>query len=385
MTTALHQWWTLKKISPEIQELNQVPLLGSAPPFDWQKFSSLLTESLGAQPLSIYPTNPGWRTKEELTLGLGQDLVVLSVDLTPLGASAYWLMSRQDISKLTSLLFSKESNDSLLSSDLLQEGFYRYVLLQILDAATSIDPLQTFTPILHEEAPLPEDKAFCMDLVLQCGAQACSGRLLIPNELRLHWMRHFNQQNLSSISPRLLRTIELTLGIKTGSVLLRHEQWSKLKKGDVLLLDQGSYDPRHGEGIVSLTLGATPLFHLNIQKNSIHLLNYAFIYEDATDMSTHDEPPEDLPTEDEITLQDETPEEEAESVGIKETPVYITVELARVRMPLEKLMQLEPGNLLELPIDPDQDVTLSVGGQKVGKAELVYLGERLGVRIMQLG
>ncbi|MCC6127583.1 MAG: FliM/FliN family flagellar motor switch protein, partial [Chlamydiae bacterium] len=61
------------------------------------------------------------------------------------------------------------------------------------------------------------------------------------------------------------------------------------------------------------------------------------------------------------------------------------VELARLKMTLERLTQLAPGNVLELPIETDQIVILSVGGKKIGKAELVYLGENLGVRILELG
>ena len=136
---------------------------------------------------------------------------------------------------------------------------------------------------------------------------------------------------------------------------------------------------------------------MKIEKNKIHLLNFAFTYEDATDMTTNN-PPEDDMLEDDIpeddvedtdlseeTQETLTPEEEAESVGIKETPMFITVELARLRMTLEKLMQLAPGNFLELPIQSDQGMVLTVNGQKIGKAELVYLGENLGVRITELG
>jgi flagellar motor switch protein FliN/FliY len=61
------------------------------------------------------------------------------------------------------------------------------------------------------------------------------------------------------------------------------------------------------------------------------------------------------------------------------------VELARLKITLDKLMSLNPGNLLELPIHPDQGVTLTIHGQKVGKGELVYLGEVLGVRILEIG
>ncbi|HEV7737332.1 MAG TPA: FliM/FliN family flagellar motor switch protein, partial [Chlamydiales bacterium] len=69
----------------------------------------------------------------------------------------------------------------------------------------------------------------------------------------------------------------------------------------------------------------------------------------------------------------------------KELPMNVTVELARLRITLEKLIQLVPGNMIELPIQPDQPVHLTVNGQVIGKAELVQLGETLGIRILEIG
>ena len=77
--------------------------------------------------------------------------------------------------------------------------------------------------------------------------------------------------------------------------------------------------------------------------------------------------------------------EEGEAIALKELPIYVTVELARLKISLDKLMHLNPGNMLELPIHPNQSVTLTINGQKVGRAELVYLGETLGLRILELG
>jgi flagellar motor switch protein FliN/FliY len=76
---------------------------------------------------------------------------------------------------------------------------------------------------------------------------------------------------------------------------------------------------------------------------------------------------------------------EEEAVALKKLPILVTVELARLHITLEKLMQLAPGNLIDLPVHPDQAVKLTVNGQVVGQAELVHLGETLGLRILSLG
>ena len=77
--------------------------------------------------------------------------------------------------------------------------------------------------------------------------------------------------------------------------------------------------------------------------------------------------------------------EEGEVVALKELSLYVTVEIAKLKITLDELMHLNPGNTLELPVHPDQGVSLTVNGQKVGRAELVHLGEQLGLRILEIG
>lgn len=379
---SLQQLWTIRKIAPEIQELNEIPLFGPAPSFDWDQFASLIASRWDASSLSIAPKRQEWLLPDEIGKGLGGDATAFPIDIAPLGLSVYWIMPKQEIKKLTSWMLSKSSQTApMITSDFLQAGFYQYLLLEALDAASEMEPFQTLTPLLHEEASLPEEKTFCIDITIELQGKTCSGRLAIPNNFRIRWKEHFETLNLQSVSPRLAQSIELPLILQTGSVLLHQSQWEKVKRGDFILLDRGSYDPKNGHGLATLNINNTPLFQLQIEDNKLHLLNFAFIYEDATDM-TSNTPSEEDSMEEEATLP---PEKEAESVSIKETPLHITVELARLQVTLEKLMQLTPGNTLELPIQPDQNVSLSVNGKKIGTAELVYLGERLGVRIIDLG
>lgn len=76
---------------------------------------------------------------------------------------------------------------------------------------------------------------------------------------------------------------------------------------------------------------------------------------------------------------------EEEVMAIKELPLTVVAEVARVRISLEKLMQLQPGNMLDLGTHPGQGVSLTVNGQCVGRAELIQLGDALGLRILEIG
>jgi flagellar motor switch protein FliN/FliY len=74
-----------------------------------------------------------------------------------------------------------------------------------------------------------------------------------------------------------------------------------------------------------------------------------------------------------------------ESSPLKNVPLKVTVELAKISLTLEKLTNLQPGNFLELPTSLENPVNLTVNGKKIGKGELISLGETLGIKILEMG
>jgi flagellar motor switch protein FliN/FliY len=69
----------------------------------------------------------------------------------------------------------------------------------------------------------------------------------------------------------------------------------------------------------------------------------------------------------------------------KEIPIHLCVEIARIKMSLDKVLALKPGNLIELLVSPQQGVTITANGKAVARGELLLLGEALGVKITELG
>ena len=78
-------------------------------------------------------------------------------------------------------------------------------------------------------------------------------------------------------------------------------------------------------------------------------------------------------------------ESSANPLTLEQVPLQIAVEIGRCQMALAKVMQLQPGNLLDLHVHPAEGVDLVVHGQCIGRGELVKLGELLGVRITEIG
>ncbi len=372
MTTAPLSW--IKRVSSEIPELRQVPLFGNAPGFDWKHLSSQLTSRFGVSGVTLSLKACRFQDAANASKGLGTNFLTIPVYLAPLGP-LYWMMSEMDFIKLTSFMM-KPSNGTSLTSEILQEGFYRFLILEALSVIQAMPPFANLTLQLSEEE-IPHEGGFCLDIEIGLNEKTCFGRLVIPREFRSQWVQHFSQTPSEYISTETAQRTYLTIGIKTGSVLIHQDEFKSIRPGDFVLLDKGSYDAHKGTGICMVMLQSTPLFNAKIKQNKIELIDYAFYYEENMEQSS--ETPE-LASE---TVQ-KLPAEEGETVALKELPLYITVEIARFKMTLDQLMHLTPGNTLELPIHPDQGVSLTVNGQKVGRAELIYLGEQLGLRILEI-
>jgi len=72
-------------------------------------------------------------------------------------------------------------------------------------------------------------------------------------------------------------------------------------------------------------------------------------------------------------------------IASSEIPLTIIVEIGRVRMNLNKLLELVPGNVLDLAVHTDSGVRLFTGGKCIATGELVALGETVGVKITKIG
>lgn len=370
----------VRRISSELKELDEVPLFGNSPPFDWERVSSLLSSRFGAAKFSLKAGPQEWRPAKEVKKGLGPNPSAIPLSASPLTGSLLWIMPQDDIGRLTSWMVNGKARPKALSSEVLQEGFYRYLLLEGLDAVQSLDAMQTLSLHLSDSEIEFESEAFCIDVEISYDQKSCWGRLAITPEFRRSWVHHFSEMPADYIPSETARSTMLVVGIKTGSVILHRSEWDKLKPGDFVLLDQGSYDARRQTGAATLRLGPTPLFNVKIKQNKVELLDYAFYYEDTMEQTAPGSAPQPAPGS-----PQQLPPAEGEVVAIKEMPLNVTVEIARLKITLDQLMHLNPGNLLELPIHPDQGVSLTINGQKVGRAELVYLGEALGIRILEIG
>lgn len=69
--------------------------------------------------------------------------------------------------------------------------------------------------------------------------------------------------------------------------------------------------------------------------------------------------------------------------SLEDIPLFISVEIGCIHLSIKKLMELAPGNVLELGIRPENGVDLVYHGKCIARGELLRIGDTLGVRIVE--
>lgn len=371
--TASYNW--LNKIDETIYQQDQIPLIAGFYPLDLNNLSETLSSFFQIENLTIELAETKWLDKEEIKKGFSNQI---AIDLTPLPHPAFLLIDEQEIKKFTSWAVSSSSSSKSLGSKGLYEGFFQFLLLKTLNYLDETGFFGDLSPKLIE-GTLPEN-ALCFDFKIKKEKSVLWTRLVLSTPFRHNWNAHFSKLSPISFSRDLAQVIDATLSLKIGSVFLSQTEFNTVSKGDFISLDKITYDPNTKKGFLIISLSNVPLFHAKIKESRIKILDYTLYNEVTTPMHN-----EENFEEGEETLQKVDTVAEKKPISLQDVPFEITVEIAKISMPLSHLKELQPGNFLELPVIPEQGVNLTINGNVIGKGELVFLGERLGVRVLELG
>ena len=69
---------------------------------------------------------------------------------------------------------------------------------------------------------------------------------------------------------------------------------------------------------------------------------------------------------------------------LMDVTVPITAEIGRTDLPLSEVLRLGPGSVIELDKSADEPVEILVNGKLLATAEVVVVGDRFGVRILDV-
>jgi len=405
--TAPYHW--IKRIEEALEERKAIPLW-STPLFPWDECVSRLRETLNFKEFTFFPHRTDWLASSDILAGFGNRPVIIPIDLSPLNQSAYWIMSREDVIKFASMTLTPESKMRGFSEFSLGESYYHFLSLELLAAIDQLHPFGALSIKRGRDLPLPDEKALCMDIQITLSDQILWGRLVCPASLHAAFKTHFAQSRPQLNTSQLAQNVEVSLRLEIGSSNLTLSKWKEIACGDLLLLDRCTFEPKTQRGSVTIVLEQTPLFSARLKDGDLKILDYVYYYEENTTMKNSHPGDEDeqreeefLANDEEMLLNDEVSDESLTTenshlwstksegngtlekmISDKEIPITLTVEIARLQITVEKLLQLQPGNLLNLAVHPNEGVYLTVQGKRVAKGELVHLGEALGVKILNI-
>ena len=421
----------IQEIEASLVELDEKPQFGLPALLDWEQLEKELQQLLNRPHIKLSHTLRGWVTADELFAGLGRETLPLSIELSPIKIPAFFVTDQQNLKELMAYVFGDDSNFFYESSYV--QGFYTYFaseMLRLIEKQKFSSPL---TPRLGPDIErirdkIGEESCFVIDISLSLDGKNFWGRLLLSANFRSAWKAYFSHLGPPPLSDEMKEKIMVAIGLEIAHTRLKMDEWKKVQKGDIVVLDHCSYDPTERKGSVVLTLNQKPVFRGRFKDEGIKITNYP-IYEEVSeamedepfeksiepddededlygdfgedddsefdeddddeDLFEELEPKEKEPTKEEAVKKPEvtklaSPSEEKPPISTTELPVLLTVEVGRLRMSVGALMAITPGNLLELNVSPEQGVDLLLNGKKVGRGELVRMGDVLGVRVLSL-
>lgn len=272
--------------------------------------------------------------------------------------------------------------------------------------------------------------------------------LLSPAFKKAWAQRYVQQQQKLALESPIADSLDVMIHLEAGKIDLLPSEWKQLAIGDYVLLDSCSLDPDEEKGRVMLVINGTPCFRAKIKQGSLKILEHPLYHEvdkmptpskkddkgppkdededldfDDEDEDDHDkENPADVASkdDDEIDFDDEDDIEKTANVkpaakapekapaaapsaekkaaaptapktpasstplAVDDIPLPVVIEVGRIQMSVKKLLELQPGNMLELDIHPEAGVDMVVNGKRIARGELLRIGDAFGLRITEL-
>lgn len=427
-------WSWLKTISRELYELDETPLIGQAPPFPWEKLANECAKALSIEGLKITPGELVWKENNAIMSGIAEPALCTQIAATGVNGTATFWICREDVEHIMAKVLQISEVVSELQAEDVVANFHRFLSIETVCLLNQVgyDPRVSFKiTAFTGQAP---QQALCQDITIQLGNEKMCCRLVISNEFLTSWRELFLAPPADKQEKASLDEVETTIHLQAGRTTLLFDDLLKIRVGDLVLLDHVFYDESSEKSHVLLTLNGRPLFQAGLKSGSLTILERSLQNEVYTPMVEKVNPPaapsnfepaeqpiqneheEDNPFPDEEEEDEDEglelveaastqtlsetlhPKTKTKSVSVaprptptsdkltaNDIPVELVVEVAAINISVQKLLELAPGNLLDLGLNPESSVNLVVNNRVIGKGELLKIGETVGVRILQIG
>ena len=392
-----------KKLTTALAERKELPMWGKLPEFPLSSYVTKLQSTFNCEDLSIELLQADWKEAPDLLMGFSEDPSALYFCMSPLSPSFALYLSSQDLEKFL-IFVTDQDHKRTLSHEAFQKAFTQFIFLKALK---DLDELSIYEGLKVKltETPFSEETSYCVDIMIRVSAQQILARLVFPKSFHQIITSHFSSRPLQL--HRLDSTLALPLSLSAGHVSLTMQEIKDLSIGDFVILDHSYYHPRSHQGTCLLVYQNTSLFYVKRKQHEIKILDYAeydsqINSPDEGFMKGKDEmfSPEDESFEEDLEMESEENSEEGEEMAKSEeaspsqiaeslssadsVPLQLSVEMAKLLMPLKDILALSAGSVVQIPMNIDQKVSLTLNSQVIAKGELVALGDVVGIKISEI-
>lgn len=395
----------LRKISPQLFALDRKPLLPKEYLFPTEAIAQILGKQLSIE-VQVAFDDKNWQQTQDLTKEItAKKLRILGCTLFGLNSSCFLLLP-QDLhaSLMASLLHislqqSQEQDESFL------KAFETFFLAHVVSAGKQATQEQEGNPRLIEQNTLAECEGhFVYRYRITIGTATFPLIVALPPQF-IDDLSKLSSK--TQITPEILANIPvLPISIEAARSYCSLATLKSLRTGDLFLVDHPFFIPGSERARVILTYRGVPLFRAKVKNGVLKLLEMSYnqqAFRSLTPITTRVSPMNDntpqnpLPDEEdfeEISNQTESSSHEetvntaphAQPLAIHDLPLLVCIQLKELSMTIEQLSSLQPGNLLDLDIHPEQStVQLIVEGHAIAEGDLIAIGDKMGVRIRSIG
>ena len=408
----------LRSYSSKLFALDNKPLFDPTFAFPWKSLGETLSKLLGVE-IAFSPKQIKWRDKKDLYEGLVTPTLPLAFSLPNINGICSLAISQSDIELLMKESLHISVEQLLKENTSFFDQFWQFCSLELCATAQTIEPLKTLSPRLTTPPELIEEGYLAQDIELTIAAQKGLIRLFLSSDFLKSW-RTFKSPQTQDL---ILKNLTFQIGVEAGRTFLKASELLEFQPGDVLLLDHPFLIPGSEKSRVFLTHQGKPLFRAKLKDGGVKILEMPLQHEafiPLGEMSmANQEPipetteeefldPESLPTTEDSETEPFKEEEEKEeelppmteteaseiskkativskkSVKLQDLPLSVVVQLTELTMTMGELAALQPGNMLDLDIRPENGVSLVVNGRVIAQGELILIGENVGVRLQEI-
>ena len=237
--------------------------------------------------------------------------------------------------------------------------FHLDALLSKLEQGTG-SPIKVDRVQLSPKTPLTYDYRLFFSLAENNTGFKGIGSFLFDRE-SLAWFARVLSENLPPKAFREYGDLPVYVGFEIGGARLNYGEVKDLANGDIILAEYTYSDPQNNA--VTTKVQGESMWACSLEPSSVTVISRV---EEKMDGRSEREQAQQI-------------EQKLESLEVD-----IAFELGRLKMRLDELKSVKEGYVFDLKRQMEKYVTISANGSPIARGELVRIGRRLGVRIIEL-